>query len=126
MRLVALAVLIGLFTTPVLAADKPAPDPSKPPADEGFSNPIPPERNLPVPRADYEGLPADVGREETYLICFGCHSIGRIKERRLTRDEWETTLNGVAARVEQFPELDPEERETILTYLSKHFSSDLR
>jgi len=82
--------------------------------------PIPPVKDPVTLRSDYGGLKPGLGREETFYACAGCHSVGRIKRSRMSREEWETTLDRLIAE-RGLPEFDDQERVLIFDYLAAKY-----
>ncbi len=70
-------------------------------------------------------LPDTEGAEETYYQCTACHSTAIIKQQRLTDARWDYLWTWM---VEDQGMYDPEDgtRETVLSYLKRHFSSEPR
>lgn len=71
---------------------------------------------------DFGGLPPGPGREEVYYSCSACHSIRLVAQQRLDRDFWDETLDYMVEE-QAMPELEPDQREVILTYLSTFLSA---
>lgn len=71
----------------------------------------------------YEGpedLPEGMGRDETYYACIACHSFQVVVRQGMSRSLWDDTLTLMVER-HGMMELEPDERELILDYLSEHF-----
>lgn len=68
-------------------------------------------------------LPAGEGREEVFYLCSACHSIKTVVQQKLTREVWDETLDYMVSE-QGMPELDEEERLTILNYLGTHVSPE--
>lgn len=131
------AAVVGLGLIGVAAAavaqnmDPEAVNPSTPdqmnpatkPIDEGFHNPIPPEKQMPT-LSDWGGLRPDYGREETYYFCSPCHSDARIRAARKNRDEWNATIDRILKQYPYEP-LEEQERQIILDYLAKQYGSQV-
>jgi hypothetical protein len=68
-------------------------------------------------------LPEDPFREDVFYMCSACHSIKTVTQQRLNRHRWDETLEWM---VEEggMAELDPEEREPLLDYLTIYFGED--
>ena len=98
-------------------------NPATKPIDEGFHNPIPPEKQLPTV-SDWGGLRPDYGREETYYFCSPCHSDARIKAARKTRADWSATIDRILEKYPYEP-LEAQEREVILDYLAKQYGPNV-
>jgi mono/diheme cytochrome c family protein len=69
---------------------------------------------------DPEDMPEGPGREEAFYTCIACHSMQVVTRQGMTRPMWEDTLRLMVER-HGMPELEPEERELILSYLAEHF-----
>jgi cytochrome c len=63
------------------------------------------------------------GVEETYYTCVACHSEMIIAQQGLTRERWDKMLDWMVEE-QGMPELAPDQRETILDYLSEHYNTD--
>lgn len=72
---------------------------------------------------DLGNLPDTEGAEETYYQCTACHSTAIIKQQRLTDARWDYLWDWMVAEQGMY---DPEDgtRETVLSYLKQHFSSE--
>lgn len=68
-------------------------------------------------------LPVSPGVEETYYSCTACHSVQTFAQMRLTDERW-AYLWGWMIKEQGMPDYGPEMRETILGYLTAHFSSE--
>jgi len=69
---------------------------------------------------DPEDMPEGEGREDAFYTCVACHSMQVVTRQGMTRAMWEDTITLMVER-HGMPELDPDERELILGYLSEHF-----
>lgn len=69
---------------------------------------------------DPEDMPEGPGREEAFYTCIACHSMQVVTRQGMTRPMWEDTLRLMVER-HGMPELEPDERELILSYLAEHF-----
>ena len=72
---------------------------------------------------EWDGLPPGPGREEVFYACAACHSLAIVKQQGLSRDSWDESLDWMVEE-QGMEELDPEERELILGYLSEVFGID--
>jgi cytochrome c len=72
---------------------------------------------------DFGGLPPGPGREEVYYVCDACHSVMLVAQQRLSRKIWDETLVWMVEE-QDMPELEPDERDAILTYLSTQLSAE--
>ena len=72
---------------------------------------------------DWDGLPPGSGREEVYYTCQACHSLAIVKQQGLSRESWDETLVWMVEE-QGMPEIDPEERDRILDYLSNVFGEN--
>ncbi len=68
-------------------------------------------------------LPTGEGREDVFYLCSACHSIKTVVQQRLSRDVWDETLDWMVEE-QGMPELDEEDRQQILEYLSTYVSPD--
>jgi hypothetical protein len=68
-------------------------------------------------------LPDDPYSEDFFYTCNACHSLKTVTQQRLNRKRWNETLDWM---VEEggMAELDAEEREPLLDYLTAHFGED--
>lgn len=74
---------------------------------------------------DPEDLPEGPGREEAFYNCVACHSFQVVVRQGMSRGMWDDTMTLMVERHGMW-ELEEEERELIIDYLSTHFpaSSD--
>lgn len=72
---------------------------------------------------DYRGLPPGPGRELVFDVCNACHSVVLVAQQRLSRKIWDETLVWMVEE-QDMPELEPDEREAVLTYLSTQLSAE--
>ncbi len=80
-----------------------------------------PDKGKPPPHNDkVEDLPEGKGRETTFYTCTACHGVALIKAQGLTRDLWDSTIDLMREK-HRMPEVKPEERAEILTYLTEQF-----
>lgn len=63
------------------------------------------------------------GAEETFYACTACHSELLVVQQGLTRERWDALIDWMIEE-QGMSELDPDERETILDYLSTHYNTD--
>ncbi len=63
------------------------------------------------------------GAEETYYACTGCHSEMLVVQQGLSRERWDELIDWMIDE-QGMPELDQDEREVILDYLSKNYGPD--
>ena len=68
-------------------------------------------------------LPDGPGVEDTYYQCVACHSTAIIRQQSLTDARWDYLWTWMVEE-QGMTEAEPEVRETILTYLKTHFSSE--
>ena len=71
----------------------------------------------------WDDLPPGEGRELTYALCSGCHSMMLVKQQGLSREGWEDTLDWMIAE-QGMPEPEPALREQLLNYLATVFSPE--
>jgi hypothetical protein len=65
-------------------------------------------------------LPEGPGREESYYSCIACHSFQVVTRQGMSRAMWDDTITLMVER-HGMPELQPDEREMIVEYLSENF-----
>lgn len=68
-------------------------------------------------------LPEGKGRDLVSSVCAQCHALGVVTAKRMSRSEWETTVNDMIARGAN---IAPEEVTAISSYLGEHFSPESR
>jgi mono/diheme cytochrome c family protein len=68
-----------------------------------------------------QDLPDGAGKELVMNVCTQCHELARITSKRKTREEWNDTVDKMAARGAKASD---EEFETIVAYLAKYFGKD--
>ena len=68
-----------------------------------------------------QDLPDGVGKELVMNVCTQCHELARITSKRKSREEWNDTVDKMAARGAKASD---EEFETIVAYLAKYFGKD--
>ena len=69
----------------------------------------------------YGSLPDGPGKQETELLCQGCHDIGQSVSLRQDRNGWAATLIKMVGLGVQATD---QELATILAYLSEHFPAE--
>lgn len=67
-----------------------------------------------------EDLPEGEGREDAFYNCIACHSFQVVVRQGMSRPMWDDTLNLMVERHGMW-EMDEEERQLVLDYLSEHF-----
>ena len=67
-----------------------------------------------------EDLPEAPGRDETFGLCTACHGFRLVSNQGMTRLQWDETLNWMTER-HNMPNVQGEERDTILDYLARHY-----
>ena len=67
--------------------------------------------------------PRGVGREETGVVCSGCHSLAIVKQQGLSREDWDELLVWMVEE-QGMPELSRGVRESILGFLAKNYGRD--
>jgi len=72
---------------------------------------------------DFGDLPRGPGMEDTYYQCIACHSTSIIRQQSLTDERWDYLWTWMIEE-QGMQDADPEIRETVLTYLKTHFSSE--
>ena len=68
-----------------------------------------------------QDLPDGVGKELVANVCTQCHELTRIVSKKRTKEEWNDTVDKMAARGAKASD---EEFETIVAYLAKNFGKD--
>ena len=68
-----------------------------------------------------QDLPDGVGKDLVMNVCTQCHEVTRITSKKKTKEEWNDTVDKMAARGARASD---EEFETIVTYLAKYFGKD--
>ena len=118
---VAAAVLV---ISGAAAAAQQAYDPMRPPqAAPAPDASLPDGEGMPALNPEFEDLPDTAGVEETYYQCVACHSTAIIKQQRISDARWEYLWDWMVDD-QGMPETDAATKETILTYLKTHFSSE--
>ena len=72
------------------------------------------------PADPFAGLPAGKGQVETFAFCSACHSLMIVKQQKLSREDWQETLEWMVEE-QGMDELPPEAESLVLDYLSLHF-----
>jgi hypothetical protein len=65
-------------------------------------------------------LPDGPYRDEVFYLCTACHSSRLVRNQAMSRARWDQTLSWMTER-HGMPELEGEEREGFLDYLTAHF-----
>jgi len=93
---------------------------------DGF-NPLVPSASLVATSADtgplnpeFGNLPDTEGVEIVYYACTACHSTALTTQQRLPRERWDYLLTWMV-EAQSMNQPTPEDRETMLTYLTLHF-----
>ena len=68
-----------------------------------------------------QDLPDGAGKELVMNVCTVCHDLTRITSKKKTKDEWNDTVDKMAARGAKASD---EEFETIVNYLTKNFGKE--
>src|SRR5579863_835140 len=68
--------------------------------------------------ADEPSLPPGNGREIVERACIGCHAVKVVTSKRATPQQWTTLVNQMVTRG---ADVEDEEVETLISYLSKNF-----
>jgi competence protein ComEA len=63
-------------------------------------------------------LPPGSGKEIVERACVGCHTLKVVTSKRATREQWSTLVNQMLSRG---ADVDDEEIDTLVAYLSKNF-----
>ena len=72
---------------------------------------------------EFDNLPVSAGMEDTFYACTACHSTQTFAQMRLTDERWAYLWDWMIDE-QGMPDYGPELRETILSYLTEHFSSE--
>ncbi|KPQ07476.1 MAG: Quinohemoprotein amine dehydrogenase A, alpha subunit, heme binding [Rhodobacteraceae bacterium HLUCCA12] len=72
---------------------------------------------------EWDPLPPGDGAEETYYACNACHSLRTVTNGGYSREVWDDLLDWMVEE-QGMEELEPDERETILDYLSENIGPD--
>ena len=64
-------------------------------------------------------LPEGPYRDEVFYLCTACHSSRLVRNQAMSRERWDETLTWMSER-HGMPELEGEERERVLDYLTAH------
>lgn len=113
----AAAILLGTLSLAMAQAYDPMRPAQKAPAT------TPADSAAVVPNPEFDNLPDAPGVEDTFYMCTACHSAAIIKQQKLSDARWDYLWQWM---IEDQGMADPgdEMRETILTYLKEHFSSE--
>lgn len=76
---------------------------------------------LPAASVHAQDLPDGAGKDLVVKVCTPCHDSARISSRKQTKEEWNGTVDKMAARGAKASD---EEFETIVSYLTKYFGKD--
>jgi len=71
----------------------------------------------------WSDLPEAPGRELTYGLCSGCHSMQIVMQQGMTREQWDETLDWMVEE-QGMGELTGAPREQVLDYLAQVFSPE--
>ncbi len=74
------------------------------------------------PTDDYWGLPRSEGYDLVDGYCTACHSIRIVMQQRADRARWDELLTWMVKK-QGMPEINPADREQVLTYLSTEFNN---
>ena len=70
---------------------------------------------------DAERLPAGPGKEVVVRVCSECHGMDNIRKKRLSEDDWGTT---VSQMVDEGAQVSGDDVTVIVEYLGKNFGPD--
>jgi mono/diheme cytochrome c family protein len=76
---------------------------------------------LPAASVQAQDLPDGAGKELVMKVCTACHEVTRITSKRRTKEEWNDTVDKMAARGAKASD---EEFDIIVTYLAKYFGTE--
>jgi hypothetical protein len=65
-------------------------------------------------------FPDGAYRDEVFYLCTACHSSRLVRNQAMSRERWDATLSWMSER-HGMPELEGEERERFLDYLTASF-----
>ena len=68
-----------------------------------------------------QDLPDGVGKDLVMNVCTVCHEATRFTSKKKTKEEWNDTVDKMAARGAKASDA---ELDTIVTYLAKYFGKD--
>jgi competence protein ComEA len=68
-----------------------------------------------------QDLPDGAGKDLVMNVCTVCHEVTRITSKKKTKEEWNDTVDKMAARGARASDA---EFETIVAYLTKYFGKD--
>jgi hypothetical protein len=68
-----------------------------------------------------QDLPDGAGKDLVMKVCTACHELTRITSKKWTKEQWNDTVDKMAARGAKASD---EEFETIVTYLAKYFGPE--
>ena len=71
-----------------------------------------------VPAQD---LPAGPGKDILTNVCTQCHTLNRVTEKKLAKDEWNDIVDRMAAKGAKASD---EEFDTLVNYLTKNFGKE--
>jgi hypothetical protein len=76
---------------------------------------------LPVASISAQDLPDGAGKDVVMKVCTACHELARITSKRQTKEQWNDTVDKMAARGAKASD---DEFEVIVTYLAKYFGPE--
>ena len=76
---------------------------------------------LPAAVQAQDDLPDGAGRDLVQKVCTQCHDSARISSKHRTKEEWNDTVDKMAARGAKASD---EEFDAIVTYLAKYFGKE--
>jgi cytochrome c5 len=74
-----------------------------------------------VPAAPAQDLPEGPGKDLLQNVCTQCHTLNRIIEKKATKEEWNDTVDKMAAKGARASD---EEFDTIVNYLVKNYGKE--
>lgn len=80
-------------------------------------------QSTPPDDGEFGQLVVEPGVEETYYACTACHSEMIVAQQGKTREDWADMLDWMVEE-QGMPELEDEQRKTILDYLAEHYNTD--
>src|SRR5258706_9633491 len=73
-----------------------------------------------VPSVPAQDLPDGPGKDLLMNVCTQCHTLNRVTEKKLSKDEWNDIVDKMAAKGARASD---EEFDTIVNYLAKNFGN---
>jgi cytochrome c2 len=74
-----------------------------------------------APSMSAQDLPDGPGKELLMNVCTQCHTLNRIVEKKITKDEWNDIVDRMASKGARATD---QEFDTIVNYLAKNFGKE--